>query len=136
MAVYIELFHGRHTPHEDLGDDWGFQGPILGPFPYFHMTYGCHVKMGDIGNNNQGHLITEFTVYQDGLLGFAGALYGDVSIFDRSLLNKNPKLKEQWQESMRIIKTPRDKLPLLLGHEWEWVKIFAEKGLKNDTSYS
>ena len=42
MSVYVELFHGHHFPGEEL-DDWGFQGPILGPFPYFHITYGSDV---------------------------------------------------------------------------------------------
>jgi hypothetical protein len=33
MFVYLELYHGRHSPDENL-DDWGFEGPVLGPFPY------------------------------------------------------------------------------------------------------
>ena len=93
MAVYIELFHGRHSPKEEL-DDWGFKGPVIGPVPFFHMTYGCCVTMGDPDNMNQGISRHEFTIEQDGLINFGGAWYGDVSVFDRQTLNAVLSLKK------------------------------------------
>ena len=30
-GVYLHLFHGRAEPDQSL-DDWGEQGPVLGPF--------------------------------------------------------------------------------------------------------
>lgn len=42
-GVYLHLFHGRKDPHEDM-DDWGFDGPTIGPLEYVHVTYGDDVK--------------------------------------------------------------------------------------------
>ena len=37
--VYLELFHGRETVDEEM-DDLGSQGPVIGPLPFLHTTYG------------------------------------------------------------------------------------------------
>lgn len=44
--LYIILFHGRAHPDMDM-DDWGTDGPIIGPFPFAHHTYLSHIKLGD-----------------------------------------------------------------------------------------
>lgn len=41
--IYLKLFHGRDTADEDL-EDWGYEGPTLGPFKYMHITYLSDVK--------------------------------------------------------------------------------------------
>jgi hypothetical protein len=43
MPAYIELFHGRTDPKEEL-EDWGSPGPIFGPLQFVHTTYACHIK--------------------------------------------------------------------------------------------
>ena len=43
MAVYLHLFHGRNHPDDDL-DDWGFDGPSLGPFDAIQTTYFTHIR--------------------------------------------------------------------------------------------
>lgn len=43
MPVYLELFHGRDTNDAEM-DDWGYKGPVLGPFKWIHTTYGTHIK--------------------------------------------------------------------------------------------
>lgn len=43
MSVYIHLFHGRKTLEENL-DDWGSDGPIIGPLNYVHVTYMDSVR--------------------------------------------------------------------------------------------
>lgn len=43
-GLYLGLFHGRSTPDEVV-DDWGFAGPIIGPLEYVHTTYACDVKL-------------------------------------------------------------------------------------------
>lgn len=43
MSVYLRPFHGRNSPDEEL-NDWGFEGPEIGPLDYVHTTYMCHVK--------------------------------------------------------------------------------------------
>lgn len=44
-GVYLELFHGRRSLDQDM-DDWGLEGPILGPFDWVHTTYGSEIKLG------------------------------------------------------------------------------------------
>lgn len=35
--VFVHLLHGRDDPDEEM-QDWGYTGPILGPFEYIHVT--------------------------------------------------------------------------------------------------
>lgn len=42
-GLYLGLFHGR-KPGEEL-DDWGSQGPVIGPLKFVHTTYGFHIKL-------------------------------------------------------------------------------------------
>ena len=78
MSVYLELFNGRNTPTERL-DDWGFEGPILGPFEYVHTTYAANIVIGD------GYLsVVNDLVYYD------GKYYGDWSVFAEDTFKKMP----------------------------------------------
>lgn len=43
MALFLKLFHGRKDPDQDM-DDWGFEGPHLGPMKYVHTTYAHDIK--------------------------------------------------------------------------------------------
>jgi hypothetical protein len=131
MAVYLELFHGRHDPEEDL-DDWGFDGPVIGPLPFFHMTYGSHIKMGDPLSKNQGTHIEELGVDENGLVMFQGAWYGDVSVFDRQTLNKEDRVKKRWEETKKIMSLPDSELPLYINDDRDWIRIYVEKKLKGD----
>ena len=70
---YLKLWHGHRHPNEQL-DGWGEDGPTFGPFPFFHMTYGCDIKFGDDGYCL--NLVQEF-VYYDGMY------YGDWSFCDQ-----------------------------------------------------
>ena len=70
---WLRLWHGHRHPDEQL-DSWGEDGPIFGPFPFFHMTYGCENKFGDDGYCL--NLVEEF-VYYDGMY------YGDWSFCDQ-----------------------------------------------------
>jgi hypothetical protein len=122
MAVYLELFHGRHSPDEELYD-WGFNGPILGPFPFVHITYGCDIKLGDDSD-------IELCVDKDGYVQFAGAYYGDMSTLsfpseDRSCAQE---LEHRIKETQKVFQTDPE---LLVGDEREWVKLYCEWRLKN-----
>lgn len=74
-GVYVILFHGRKTPDEQL-EDWGEDGPVLGPFSWAHQTYCWDLKLGDLaGDDSVGELIFfEELAYYDGMF------YGDLSI--------------------------------------------------------
>lgn len=129
MSVYIELFHGRHTPDEEL-DDWGFPGPILGPFPWFHMTYGSDVKLGDDGLIIMGKTI-EFPVPdKDGLIPFLGAYYGDMSIMSSRSSNKT--LDKRWNETFFAFMFTMEELPKHVNDPVEWIKIFAQHVMRGD----
>jgi hypothetical protein len=41
--VFIHLLHGRDDPKQDMRE-WGFVGPILGPFEAVHFTYKEHIR--------------------------------------------------------------------------------------------
>src|SRR5690606_1216474 len=70
---YLKLFHGRKRPEEPL-EDWGEPGPIFGPFPYFHTTYGSSIQfVHEVEHQLQ---IVGDLVYYDGMF------YGDWSVFD------------------------------------------------------
>lgn len=44
MGVYLHLFHGRNSIEEDM-NDWGFDGPTIGPLEYVHVTYMSDLKI-------------------------------------------------------------------------------------------
>lgn len=67
--VYIKLFHGRDTIDEQM-QDWGYEGPTIGPFPYVHTTYASDIKCGEN---------TVFKVIND-LFEYEGKYYGDWSV--------------------------------------------------------
>lgn len=97
--LWLHLFHGRDTTDEEM-DDWGFDGPTLGPFSYIHTTYGVDVKFAmdrdafrqsfpDLFeewsskgySNVAGPLIEHNFSVVDGCLEFQGKYYGDWSVF-------------------------------------------------------
>lgn len=41
--LYLRFFHGRNAVDEQL-DDWGFEGPTIGPLSFVHVTYMCDIK--------------------------------------------------------------------------------------------
>lgn len=75
IGIYIELFHGRKTVEENL-EDWGTQGPVLGPFEDIIITYASHVKCAYAGGSKLVWLN-----FNDDLLEFDGVYYGDFAIF-------------------------------------------------------
>jgi len=42
--LYIRLFHGRTNPDQNM-DDWGFDGPVLGPYKFVHTTYTSRYEL-------------------------------------------------------------------------------------------
>lgn len=74
MSVYIHLFHGRDDPEQRM-DDWGYQGPTLGPFPYIHTTYCVDIKCGE---NLVLYINNEMIVHE-------GKYYGDWSVTSEAI---------------------------------------------------
>jgi hypothetical protein len=91
VSVFLELLHGRKSQDEDL-EDWGTNGPVLGPFEWVHTTYAQHVRCGRDGDGYLHFFLSGDLLYYDGVY------YGDWSVFDASVLEKSPDLKARLQE--------------------------------------
>jgi hypothetical protein len=77
MSVYLKLLHGRDDPNQDM-HDWGFNGPVLGPFEAVHFTYCVHVRcFWDWDGTTRDALELSFT---DDMLTYEGKHYGDFEI--------------------------------------------------------
>jgi hypothetical protein len=57
-------------------DDWGSNGPILGPYQFVHTTYGWDIKLGKSNGNCDELYVRKDMVYYDLVY------YGDWSVFD------------------------------------------------------
>jgi hypothetical protein len=73
--VFIHLLHGRDDPDQEM-TDWGFTGPLLGPFEAVHFTYKEHIRC--IVDANAGAEL-ELGFHGD-LLVHDGKFYGDFEI--------------------------------------------------------
>lgn len=80
--IYLELLHGRTDPAQSL-NDWGMEGPVFGPLTYAHTTYAFDIKLGNAEEGGIGDL----TWNASNLVYYDGVYYGDVSVFDESLLS-------------------------------------------------
>lgn len=75
----VHLFHGRKDPDMDM-DDWGEDGPCIGPFHWFHTTYDCHVRAGRADPPYTTWEITD-SMHGD-MIYYDGMFYGDWSVCD------------------------------------------------------
>lgn len=69
--LYIIFTHGRSSPDEEL-EDWGFDGPIIGPLSFVHTTYNTHIKLGEA----DGDWVADLQYVED-LAYYDGCYYGD-----------------------------------------------------------
>lgn len=45
-GMYLGLFHGfKNEQEREETDDWGANGPCIGPLIYAHTTYCAHIKL-------------------------------------------------------------------------------------------
>lgn len=84
-GMYLGLFHGRHDPNEQM-NDWGFNGPAIGPLSWCHTTYAVNVKIRferfSDGARYFGETDNEFQMKIDGdLLVFNDVYYGDWTVY-------------------------------------------------------
>jgi|WetSurMetagenome_2_1015567.scaffolds.fasta_scaffold105324_2 hypothetical protein len=131
MSIYVQLIHGRHTPDEEL-DDWGFNGPILGPFPWFQMTYGCDIKLGDDGIIVMDKHIDLTVPDNEGLMQFLGGYYGDMSIVSEDTIQSSPDLLKRWQDTCTAFQYMMEEIPTHINDAEEWIKVFAQFVMRGD----
>jgi len=81
-GMYLSLFHGRNSPTEKL-NDWGFDGPMIGPLRWCHTTYACDVKL-------------EFERAEDALLYFDKDWMAAEMLIDGDMLVYDGKYYGDW----------------------------------------
>ncbi len=82
-GVYVRLFNGRSEPGEQL-EDWGADGPVLGPFSFAHMVWASEINLGDEGESLK---IVDSTVF------YGGIYYADFSIVSAAHFNATDELR-------------------------------------------
>jgi hypothetical protein len=91
MTVYLKLMHGRNNPEQHM-DDWGFDGPVLGPFEAVHFTYATHARCFPKGSEGDSEALE--LCYHDDMLMHDGKYYGDLEIA-ASFGSDTPKLSPE-----------------------------------------
>ena len=80
--VGIRLYHGRKDPNQQM-DDWGENGPVLGPFDGVHSTYLYHIRPVV-----DGECDGELEVFED-MYYYDGMYYGDMVVLSWDLAQKD-----------------------------------------------
>ncbi len=86
--LYLELFHGRTDPNQEM-DDWGTLGPIFG-IEHVNITYGAHIKL----QSEDDELFSELFVNDQQLIHYDGVFYGDICIFTDLNEEMKPRLQK------------------------------------------
>lgn len=115
--MYLKLFHGRTNPDEEM-DDWGIDGPIIGP-AYISWTYGA-VRF------NMEHLIM-----LDSMIYFNGIYYGDFEILDQQdpRVSNAEKTECLMSAASFIRQLNKDKKMLADSNECPAILLYVEGGV-------
>ncbi|MGA8147493.1 MAG: hypothetical protein WB870_07955 [Gallionellaceae bacterium] len=79
-GMYLKLLHGRAAADAEM-DDWGKDGPWIGPLNWFHCTYLSDIGIGFAGGEelaSQGYNIdipSPIYLYQE-MIYYDGMYYG------------------------------------------------------------
>ncbi|RBB35699.1 hypothetical protein DPV79_27145 [Burkholderia reimsis] len=97
-GLYLGLFHGRDAIDEIL-EDWGFDGPVIGPLESVHTTYAADVKLRfadgriagrhfpetgfvtNVATGERTRCVEASLNIADDLLVFDGRYFGDWTVF-------------------------------------------------------
>jgi len=97
-GMYLGLFHGSGGLDREKGrehfEDWGFNGPLIGPLEHVHTTYKGHIKFRFVRQEDadqfakfaevfdkQGELFVGSKGGDVDCLIFNGDLFGDWTVF-------------------------------------------------------
>ena len=94
-GMYLKLFHGR-TPCDLQMDDWGEDGPWIGPIEWIHFTYQTSFRIGFLGDNeywsgSANQLPPSPLYFYKDCIYYDGLHYGDWEII--TLPKTSPELK-------------------------------------------
>ncbi len=90
--MQLQLFHGRDNPNEEI-EDWGFNGPTIGPLRFVHTTYANFVRLAFADEKTQKRFFPDSPAVfpdpvdldvVDGCLAYDKSYYGDWSVFDEA----------------------------------------------------
>jgi len=85
-GMYLGLFHGFHTEEERAAkQDWGDNGPMIGPLQYAHTTYASEIKLKFISEEDAEQYGIEddgsLPIDKEGCVVFGDMQYGDWTVF-------------------------------------------------------
>lgn len=101
-GLYLGLFHGRDAI-DDVPDDWGFDGPVIGPLEFVHTTYAPEIKLrfverivtpqyfpgtwlvADVATGELVPCAEAVLTIADDLVVFDGRYFGDWIVFVQSV---------------------------------------------------
>lgn len=75
-GMYFTLHHGRDDPQQEM-NDMGYDGPIIGPIKWCHVTYCSTFNFGFVGSVEAGTGPSTVVSIIDDLVVFDGKYYGD-----------------------------------------------------------
>lgn len=89
-GLYVGFFHGRDTVDEEL-NDWGYDGPVIGPINWWHTTYEKHIRAELCAPRElaalymREGLVDDWGMFElqvvEGMAFVGGKYYGDWSVF-------------------------------------------------------
>lgn len=94
-GLYLGLFHGfKNAKARDAAQDWGANGPLIGPLKFVHTTYASHIKFEFVDEKDAakyGYIHTgemcDLMVAGSGssdedCIEFGNMFYGDWTVFN------------------------------------------------------
>ena len=105
--LYLKLFHGRNDPAKDM-DDWGFDGPVFGPYQFIHTTYANFIKMGRTDGK-----MDELRISGPDMVYYGGSYYGDWSVYE--MLEEEPMLQAFDAAKANPPKLPRRQAKIIVS---------------------
>jgi hypothetical protein len=94
--MYIELLHGRDDPKEEM-EDFGFKGPIIGPFSFMHVSYLHLIRLSKLDFNNGRYYTLDLA---EDMLKVGDSYYGDWVFFER-LREKDKERVVSFEEAVK-----------------------------------
>jgi hypothetical protein len=99
-GVYLKLFHGRKKVTQNL-NDWGHDGPMIGPLAYVHGTYQHHLAVENEDGVGEGCI-----EYVDDCLYYDGYYYGDFTVVDNHRQGWKAKRFDPAKAELRVKRNP------------------------------
>jgi len=79
-GLYLTMTHGRTDPEQQM-DDWGTEGPSIGPLKWCHITYNASINLAFAsGEITEPMLQRDPLHFHDDMLYYDGVYYGDWSL--------------------------------------------------------